>query len=231
MRANPYASGPLPPKKPSSGGPGLGSAWAIVVLLVLCIVGGLVALTLIPASYRADEAAEPLPPVWAQQSAAAESTLVVPVNLGNRRMISDYGTSIELEHKIGSAMALVPGISDNISATYGTSSGNSSLDSQHVVTFNAGKIRPALQGTALAQDPFDRLREHANISAVSITDVVPGPLAGQAKCGKANMDGYITVVCAWADRFTVGLIIFYGSTLEEASAEFITVRGAIERHG
>jgi hypothetical protein len=198
---------------------------------MLCLAG-VVAIALRSALDLNDDEgqAQPLPYEFAVPSVEPVPSLVVPTALGNRRIYELEATKA-VERKIKPAMSFVPGIEALISATYTASSGDSSLDSKRLVTFTAGMIRPALQGTALAKDPFDRLRERSVAEPVNITDVGPGSLGGQAKCGTATFDGYEAKVCAWADRHTVGLVVFFGSTMDEAKAEFVTIRELIERRG
>jgi hypothetical protein len=60
-------------------------------------------------------------------------------------------------------------------------------------------------------------------------DVDPGSLGGQAQCADAMISGAKATVCAWTDQYTIGAVVFYETTMDEAKAEFIGIREQIER--
>ncbi|GAA4594255.1 hypothetical protein GCM10023194_60610 [Planotetraspora phitsanulokensis] len=67
---------------------------------------------------------------------------------------------------------------------------------------------------------------------LKITDmksVDPGPLGGIAKCGDTTVAGFQGGVCTWADNDTMGMIFTYLKSGEQAAAEFVKLRGEIER--
>ncbi|GAA2352401.1 hypothetical protein Cme02nite_26220 [Catellatospora methionotrophica] len=76
---------------------------------------------------------------------------------------------------------------------------------------------------------LDYLFYDLRVGGIAVYDVAPvpaGPLGGQASCGQVS-DG-TTIVCAWADPESLGTIVWYGSSLDAARAEFIDLRGEVQ---
>jgi hypothetical protein len=63
----------------------------------------------------------------------------------------------------------------------------------------------------------------------NITEIDPGPLGGEARCGSSGTGSSRLVACAWADHGSVGLIIFWFKTLSQVKGEFVKLRGQIEK--
>ena len=58
-----------------------------------------------------------------------------------------------------------------------------------------------------------------------------GPLGGKAMCGQGSAKGIQFAICGWADEGSVGVIIWYYTSVEKAQAEFHAVRASIEQVG
>ncbi|MEH1058200.1 hypothetical protein V6U89_23695 [Micromonospora sp. CPCC 206171] len=72
----------------------------------------------------------------------------------------------------------------------------------------------------------------AGQSAVQLGEmkkVDAGPLGGEAKCGDAEAASVPLGVCVWSDKGSLGMIIVYFKSGDEAAAELPTMRGQIEQ--
>ncbi|MEU8085428.1 hypothetical protein AB0B57_17625 [Micromonospora sp. NPDC049101] len=67
------------------------------------------------------------------------------------------------------------------------------------------------------------------LSLTGMAPVEPGPLGGKARCGAGTTNGVPLGVCIWADRGSVGAVVMYFKSADQAKAEFTTIRGQIEQ--
>ncbi len=68
----------------------------------------------------------------------------------------------------------------------------------------------------------------AGMTATNIHDVDPGSLGGEARCGEGSSQGVPVVVCAWADRGSVGMIAFFNRDPTSSEEMFREIRGVVE---
>ncbi|SCF39133.1 hypothetical protein [Micromonospora mirobrigensis] len=68
-----------------------------------------------------------------------------------------------------------------------------------------------------------------DLSLTGMTRVAPGPLGGKARCGNGSGSGVRMGVCVWADTGSTGVLIFFFSDAAKAEAQFVKVRGQIEK--
>ncbi|MCA2216112.1 hypothetical protein [Jidongwangia harbinensis] len=229
---------PQPPQKKSKALPII--LISVAVALVLCVGGAAVvfvaardtagdlvdaaqsaAATPDPTVTAADPTDEPGPaPTTTAPKSTKNIKIVEPKTLGGRPKLTDpqfAGAAEELQ----SGLADVPGATNTVGALYGT-------PAKRDIIIIAGVEAPV-------DDPGQELDSTflgagvGGLKVTGITKVSPGPLGGEAKCGKAAASGVNMVLCGWADEGSVGWIIWYFKSLSKAKAEFPRLRGQIEK--
>ena len=209
---------------------------AVAVVLVLCVGGGTAAFLLVRNSTEgvadAIESAEPLPTVTGAAptteptadptptEAARTITVVEPKRLGGRPKLTDEQFA-RIAEDLEDELSEAPGATTSVGALYGT------VAKRDIVVI-AGVAAPV-------DDPGKELTGTffgagvGGLDVTGITEVEPGPLGGEAKCGKADASGVNMALCAWADEGSVGWIIWYFKSVKQAKAEFAKLRGEIEK--
>lgn len=139
--------------------------------------------------------------------------IVEPAQLGGRPKDSD----------IPAAFAKAPGRTSEASALYGTASKRDMMMVQAV----AAPIRsPSTDLTA-----FLAGMSHSGLALENVTSMDAGTLGGVAKCGTGTVQGNSVAICAWADKGSMGFLIWYFSKVAEARSAFLKLRGQIEKRG
>ncbi len=228
--AQPGYPGAEPPKRKSKALPI--ALVAIAVVLVLCVGGGTAAYLLVRNTTEdvadAIESAAPVPTVTTAAptteptptEAAKTITVVEPKKLGGRPKLTDEqfaGIAEQLE----SDLAEAPGATTSVGALYGT------VAKRDIVVI-AGVAAPVDNPTQELNGTFFGAGV-GGLDVTGITEVDPGPLGGEAKCGKADASGVNMALCAWADDGSVGWIIWYFKSVKQAKGEFAKLRGEIEK--
>ncbi len=226
--AQPGYPGAEPPKRKSKALPIV--LVAIAVVLVLCVGGGTAAFLLVrnttedvaeaiesaqPTVSPAAPTTEPTP-----TEAAKTITVVEPKRLGGRPKLTDEqfaGIADQLESELSQA----PGATKSVGALYGT------VAKRDIVVI-AGVAAPVGNPTEELNGTFFGAGV-GGLDVTGITKVDPGPLGGEAKCGKADASGVGMALCAWADEGSVGWIIWYFKSVKQAKSEFAELRGQIEK--
>ncbi|MEV8504606.1 hypothetical protein AB0368_07210 [Actinoplanes sp. NPDC051475] len=138
---------------------------------------------------------------------------VEPAQLGGRPKDSD----------IPAAFAKAPGRTSEASALYGTASKRDMMMVQAV----AAPVRsPSTDLTA-----FLAGMSHSGLALENVTSMDAGTLGGVAKCGTGTVQGNSVAICAWADKGSMGFLIWYFSKVAEARSAFLKLRGQIEKRG
>jgi len=218
---------PPPPKKKSKALPIV--LVSIAVVLVLCIGGGTA--IFLAARNKADDINDDVQkalatptatvPTDEPTTAAPASTIKIiePKKLGGRPKLTDpqfAGVAEELK----SGLADVPQAGNTVGALYGT-------PAKRDIVVIAGAEAPVedpgkeLDGTFLGAGI-------GGLKVTGITTVSPGALGGEAKCGNANASGVKLAMCGWADKGSVGWIIWYFKSASQVKGEFTKLRGQIE---
>lgn len=78
-------------------------------------------------------------------------------------------------------------------------------------------------------DAFAELGASSGLKVSAAADVDPGPLGGDAKCADGNADGVPVAMCVWADSGSVGVVAFYFKKVDQIKADFVTIRGDVEK--
>jgi hypothetical protein len=219
---------PTPPPKKSRALPI--TLIAIAVVLVLCVGGGTATFLLVrntaenvadsvstaaPTIPPADPTTDPTP-----TEAAKTITIVEPKRLGGRPKLTDKqfaGIADQLQSELGK----VPGATNTVGALYGTPA---ERDLVIIAAVEAPIASPKreLDGTFLGAGV-------GGLKVTGITEVEPGPLGGEASCGKTESAGVDMAFCAWADEGSVGWIMWYFKSVKQVSTQFAKLRGEIEK--
>jgi hypothetical protein len=89
--------------------------------------------------------------------------------------------------------------------------------------------QPVPGDSQIVLDSMFKGMESAGTGSVSNkTSVDPGKLGGAAQCADIKIQTVDLATCGWADDVSVGIVMFYFSTVSKVKGEFITVREAIE---
>jgi hypothetical protein len=63
---------------------------------------------------------------------------------------------------------------------------------------------------------------------LTLTEIDPGPLGGQAGCGEAPVSGSPVTFCVWVDAGSYGFVEFFGVHVGPQRAQFVRARSQIE---
>ncbi|MEW2143375.1 hypothetical protein AB0869_11220 [Micromonospora vinacea] len=88
--------------------------------------------------------------------------------------------------------------------------------------------------SALLTDPkkeldayVDGLRKQLTVGEMTAVDA--GPLGGEARCGDGKAETVPLGICVWADRGSLGMVVMYFKSADQAKAEFTAIRGQVEQ--
>ena len=205
-----YGGPPLPPGPPPakkrSGGKIVLIVLAIVV--VLCVAGSAVAYFALK-----DDVGGVLD--------AADTTVSAPATLAGKPKISDPDLQSAADSMVTELKAEVPNARDTVAAFYGDPA------KQDMVMLVAISGLLADPGKEL-DDTFTSMNS-SGLPVKNVKTVEAGPLGGEAKCGDATAAGQPLGVCVWTDRGSLGLIGVYFKTGDQAYAQFVQMRGEVEK--
>ncbi|MFG3704886.1 hypothetical protein ACGF7U_09180 [Micromonospora sp. NPDC047670] len=208
----------------------------IVGLLVLCLGGG--AVGYVALSENEDPGPTPTPtptaassptPSAAPSSEAAPSPeassspriqVVTPDTLAGRPKSTEPTLRKLADDMVRDLRSSVPQATGVVGAFYG------SADERDMVMVVAASTF-VLNPTGELDDAVKEIS--GELSVKRLTSIAPGPNGGEAKCGDGESAGVPLGVCAWADHGSVGIIVMFFSSSAAAAAEFVAIRGQIER--
>ncbi|WIM95290.1 hypothetical protein ACTOB_007379 [Actinoplanes oblitus] len=198
---------------------------SIAIVLVLC-VGGIVAIAVL-ADKEDTDARSPKPGVSAttgrDTAPAADITVVEPKTLGGRPKLTTAEFADITKTMEDGLLTGYPGATTSFGAFYGTP---------------AKKNMVMAIGVA-APIPNPELELSKNITSMSLTgisvdDIVAvdtGSYGGAAKCGSGKTSGVDLAVCIWSDKGSVGMLVWYYTSVTKAKAELPKLRAQIEQVG
>jgi hypothetical protein len=201
----PSGTVPPPPKKSKAG-----KIILIVLAVVLVLCGGGVAIAYFAVKDEVTGAV-----------AAAQTRLVTPDTLAGRPRNNDPALQTLADTMVTTMKGSQPGATSTIGAFYGD-------PGKRDLLMIAG-------ASALVTDPAKELDVaitdlgEGDLKITNVASVEPGPLGGVAKCGDVNAEGVPLGVCVWADHGSVGVIALYFKTGAQAQAEFVQIRGEVEK--
>ena len=205
---------------------------SVAVFLVLCVGGGTA--IYIAARNTADDVNNALTsanptPITSVPGRTAEdptappaskTTIVEPKTLGGRPKLTDPQFA-SLASELKSDLASVPGATNTVGALYGT------VEKRNIVVVAAAAAPIDNPGKEL--DSAFSSAGFGGLKISGITSVSPGALGGKAKCGKASEDSLTMAICSWADDGSLGMMIFFFQSVSKTKAEFVKLRGQIEK--
>ena len=152
---------------------------------------------------------------------ATQTRLIAPETLAGRPKIADADLQKAADEMVVSMKKDLPNATSTIAGFYGDI---------------AKKDMVMIAGaSALISDPakeLDKAIVDLGTGGLKVTNaktVDPGPLGGSAKCGDAAAEGVAMGVCIWADRGSLGMIVIYFKTGDQAKTEFVKIRGEVEQ--
>ncbi|MEV1330558.1 hypothetical protein AB0J20_13385 [Micromonospora costi] len=193
-----------PPKKSKAGRIVL---IVVAAVLVLCLGGGAAIWFAVK-----DEVGEGVD--------AARTRVEAPATLAGRPKITDPGLQALTDQMVSQMKKTAQGETGTVGAFYGDPA------KQDLVV--------AIAISGLMADPTRELDQTVGelakeLGVGEMASVEPGPLGGEARCGDGKAEDAPMAVCAWADRGSVGVIMVYFKSAEEIQADFVTMRGEIEK--
>jgi hypothetical protein len=147
-------------------------------------------------------------------------TLVEPAKLGGRPKLTDPQFA-DAAKGLKESLADAPGATDAVGGMWGD------------------PADPDIVMAAAAKAPIkDPKREISGLmmgagvggmKLTGLTDVEPGPLGGEAKCGNTSMESVKMAVCVWTDNDSFGMIAWFFQSANKVKGEFAKLRGQIEK--
>ncbi|WP_410820894.1 hypothetical protein [Micromonospora sp. 050-3] len=207
--AQPYgdpnlAGGPPPAKKSSVGKIVL---IVLAVVLVLCLGG--VAITWFVVKDDVGAVVD-----------ASKTRVTAPTTLAGRPKL----TTPELQSAADQAVSGMKTAAGNETSTVAAFYGDPAKQDLVMITGVSG----------LLSDPKKELDAYVDglskqLTVDKMTAVDAGPLGGEARCGDGKAETVPLGICVWADRGSLGMVVMYFKSADQAKAEFTTIRGQVEQ--
>jgi hypothetical protein len=223
-----FPPAPLPPPKKSKALPIV--LISVAVFLVLCVGGG-TAIYIAARNTAKDVntalSADPTPTATTDKATSDPTkapstgiTVVEPKTLGGRPKLTDAQFA-SLAGELKSSLSDVPGATNTVGTLYGT------VEKRNIVVVAAAAAPIADPGREL--DSAFSSAGFGGLKITGITTVSPGPLGGEAKCGKSSESGLNMAICSWADKGSLGMMIFFFQSVSKVKTEFGKLRGQVEK--
>ncbi|MEH0842037.1 hypothetical protein V6U81_06550 [Micromonospora sp. CPCC 205711] len=229
--------GPPPAPAPKKSRLPLILSLALAGLLVLCVGGG----GLVFAAFSGDDD-DPAPlasggPSASRGATPAETATAAPTpseteeTLGRVRLVTPKTLAGRAKSTEPELRRLADQMNRDMRSTVrnetGAMSGFYGSAEKRNLVMVAGASGPVILPEQELDEAIDGLE--TTLAVKKMTAISPGPLGGVAKCGDGKAAGIALGVCVWADHGSVGMIIMYFSSARKAKAEFVTIRGQIEK--
>lgn len=202
---------PMPPKKSRTLPIVLVS---IAIGLVLC-VGGTTVFYLIG---KNAENAENSGNTGNTGNTATQISITEPATLGGLAKL-DSAEYASITEDMSRELAQYPGASNSFGAFYG------SPENEDMVAALATEATIASPQKELDAS-FDTFSQSSAVTG--LTEVATGSLGGVAQCGNSSFSGIDVAVCGWADKGSVGMIMYFFRTNQEILNDFPAMRAEIE---
>ncbi|MET8267007.1 hypothetical protein ACWD8I_34405 [Micromonospora arida] len=198
------AGGPPPAKKSNVGKIVL---IVLAVVLVLCVGGA--AIIWAVAKGPVNEALD-----------ASKTRVVAPATLAGRPKL----TNPELQTAAEQAVSGMKTAAGNETSTVAAFYGDPTKQDLVMITGVSG----------LLSDPKKELDAYVDglskqLTVNKMTAVDAGPLGGEARCGDGKADTVPLGICVWADRGSLGMVVMYFKSADQAKTEFTAIRGQVEQ--
>ncbi|MEU8254112.1 hypothetical protein AB0C06_07575 [Micromonospora inaquosa] len=198
------AGGPPPAKKSNVGKIVL---IVLAVVLVLCLGG--VAITWFALKGPVNEALD-----------ASKTRVVAPATLAGRPKLTDPELQTAADQAANEMKSGSTTETSAVAAFYGD-------PTKQDLVMIAGM-------SALLADPKKELDAYVTglakqLTVGEMTAVDAGPLGGEARCGDGKAETVPLGICVWADRGSLGMVVMYFKSANQAKAEFTAIRGQVEQ--
>ncbi|MEU8392912.1 hypothetical protein [Micromonospora sp. NPDC048842] len=198
------AGGPPPAKKSNVGKIVL---IVLAVVLVLCLGGAAITWLVVKDDVGA-------------VVDASKTRVVAPATLADRPKLTDPQLQAAAEQAVSGMKSAAQNETSTVAAFYGD-------PTKQDLVMIAGV-------SALLSDPkkeldayVDGLSKQLTVDAMTAVDA--GPLGGEARCGDGKADTVPLGICVWADRGSLGMVVMYFKSADQAKTEFATIRGQVEQ--
>ncbi|WP_020523154.1 hypothetical protein [Catelliglobosispora koreensis] len=200
----------------------------IVGVLLFCLCGGGIAAAIYYAKPEALNTLDPTPtpsksnsaPTKSPTAKASKVTLSTPDTIGNRKKSTDPSMTGAMEGMKSNFQGLSD-LGEPVAAVYSTSG---SKDMMMVVAFPQ---EDAFDSKIVLDGMFKGMEGSGGTMSNKIT-VEPGKLGGSEQCADFDIQSMQIAVCAWADDVSMGMVMWYFTTVSKVKGEFVTIREAVE---
>ncbi|HZN17929.1 MAG TPA: hypothetical protein VFB84_07030 [Micromonosporaceae bacterium] len=152
---------------------------------------------------------------------AAKTRVEAPETLAGRKKITDP----ELVRVADGMVADMRKDISNETGAVGAFYGDPAKQDLIMVAAASGLVRnPETQ----LDDAFREMGS-SDLKMSTPTEVDAGPLGGHAKCADGTAEEVPVAMCVWADNGSLGVIAFYFKQVDQIKADFVTVRGEVEK--
>ncbi|MEU5934959.1 hypothetical protein [Micromonospora sp. NPDC047187] len=198
------AGGPPPAKKSNVGKIVL---IVLAVVLVLCVGGAAITWLVVKDDVGA-------------VVDASKTRVVAPATLADRPKLTNPELLTAAEQAVAGMKTAAGNETSTVAAFYGD-------PTKQDLVMIAGV-------SGLLSDPKKELDAYVDglskqLTVDKMTAVDAGPLGGEARCGDGKADTVPLGICVWADRGSLGMVVMYFKSADQAKAEFITIRGQVEQ--
>ncbi|MGW3621122.1 hypothetical protein [Micromonospora arida] len=198
------AGGPPPAKKSNVGKIVL---IVLAVVLVLCVGGAAITWFVVKDDVGA-------------VVDASKTRVVAPATLAGRPKL----TNPELQTAAEQAVSGMKTAAGNETSTVAAFYGDPTKQDLVMITGVSG----------LLSDPKKELDAYVDglskqLTVNKMTAVDAGPLGGEARCGDGKADTVPLGICVWADRGSLGMVVMYFKSADQAKTEFTAIRGQVEQ--
>ncbi|MEU5668761.1 hypothetical protein ACGF3C_24340 [Micromonospora sp. NPDC047762] len=198
------AGGPPPAKKSNVGKIVL---IVLAVVLVLCVGGA--AIIWAVAKGPVNEALD-----------ASKTRVVAPTTLAGRPKLTNPELLTAAEQAVAGMKTAAGNETSTVAAFYGD-------PTKQDLVMIAGV-------SGLLSDPKKELDAYVDglskqLTVDTMTAVDAGPLGGEARCGDGKAETVPLGICVWADRGSLGMVVMYFKSADQAKAEFTAIRGQVEQ--
>ncbi|MEV4119550.1 hypothetical protein [Micromonospora sp. NPDC049645] len=198
------AGGPPPAKKSNVGKIVL---IVLAVVLVLCLGG--VAITWFVVKDDVSAVVD-----------ASRTRVVAPATLAGRPKLTDP----ELQNAADQAVTGMKSKAQNETSTVAAFYGDPTKQDLVMITGVSGLLTDL---TKALDDYVTGLATELTVGDMATVDA--GPLGGEARCGDGKAQSVPLGICVWADRGSLGMVVMYFKSADQAKAEFTTIRGQVEQ--
>ncbi|WP_238433941.1 hypothetical protein [Micromonospora tarensis] len=205
----PYGDPNLPAGPPPAKKSNVGKIVLIVLAVVLVLCLGGVAITWLTVKDDVGDVVD-----------ATKTRVVAPATLAGRPKLTDP----ELQSAADDLVAGMKSQAQNETSTVGAFYGDPAKRDLVMIAGVSGLMADPKKELDDAVDGLSKQLTVTNMKAVEA-----GPLGGEARCGDGTAETVPLGICIWADRGSLGMVVMYFKSADQAKTEFTTIRGQVEQ--